>query len=304
VTRSSALAAVLLATGLAGPLAAQPACPVRGEQPVAVTRFVLGAGLRGKVPAAAFEQEVSRSLSQALRCTNGLRFQEWLAEPAAGPVQAVLQVSMVLDGRPPGVPIRLVIQVMEGDRPLADLNLGAAAVLYGARDSQVPGTGGGSRWKADLEARFHDLAWNQKFVEDLVGAFSKVSPLVETEDLKISQSANLIGLPVSPGRLSAGPKTRVDLEFDLRSTPEEVRARNVPLWVTCLVRAQGWEDRLQLALVQNAAESGPSTSRGWPELSSELVRRIPGSTAAYLRSYEWQDPEVCGRFVRPRRPRP
>jgi hypothetical protein len=271
---------------------------------VIVTKFELGRGLRGKVPATVFEQEVSRSLSETLRCSDGLKFQEWLdgsASPGV-PAKGVLQVSMVLDGKPPGVPVRLVFQVAEGGRVLEELNLGPSAVLYGAQDSQVPGTRGGSRWKADLEARFRDLARNQGFVQELVRAFSALVPLVVSEDLLISQSANVIGLPVPPGRLSAGPKTQVDLEFLLRA-PEEIRSTKT-LWVTCLLRAQGWENRLQLALVEKASEIGQATSRDWPELSSKLAKRIPGNTSAYLRSFEWQNPDICGRSVRPRGLRP
>lgn len=303
MSRSRTLAAFLLALGLAGPLAAQSAprgCPIRPEQPVIVTRFELGRGLRGKVPAAAFEQEVSRTLSEALRCTRGLQFQEWLDGPTKVPAQGVLQVSMLLDGKPPGVPIRLVFQVIGNGRLREELNLGPAAVLYGAQDSQVPGRArGGGRWKDDLGRRFVELARNQDFVQDLVRAFSSFVPVVRSEDLLISQSSKVIGLPVSPGRLSAGPKTQVELEFLLRG-PEEMRSTKA-LWVNpCLLRAPEWESRLQLALVERASEIGQARSQDWSELSSGLAHRVPGSTAAYLRSYVWQAPEICGRYVGPR----
>lgn len=303
-SRHGTLAAFLLAMSLAGPLDAQGlGCPIRKEQPVIMTKFELGPILRGKVPVAAFEQEMSRRLSEALRCNSGLQFLEWLDGSAnlpsipAGPRKGVLQVSMVLDGNPPRAPIRLVFKVTEGGLLREELNLGPAAVLYGVQDSQVPGKkNGGGRWKADLEGRFRDLARNQAFVGDLVRAF-KFVPIIQSDDLLISQSDNVIGLPVSPGRLSAGPKTQVDLEFLLRA-PEEIRATKA-LWVNCLLRTREWDKRLQLALVENASEVGQVRNQDWPEFSSKLANRIPGSTGAYLRSFEWQAPGICGRYEGP-----
>jgi hypothetical protein len=95
----------------------------------------------------------------------------------------------------------------------------------------------------------------------------------------------------------------VDLEF-LLQTPEEAQATKA-LWVNpCLLHAPGWENRLQLALVEKASEIGQAASRDWPELISKLANRKPGSTGAYLRSFEWQAPEICGRFVGPGGARP
>jgi hypothetical protein len=286
-------AVVLLAAGLAGPLAAESGnCPVRREQPVVVTKFELGPILRGKVPAEAFEREMSRSLSEIFRCTQKLQFLEW--RDGAANARGTLRVSMVLDGEPPGVPIRLVFRVTEGGLLHKDLNLGEDAVLYHAQDSQVPGLPGGERWKKALRARFRNLV--DKHQGELVHAFSFI-PLVKTEDLLISQSRNIIGLPVSPGRLSAGPTTQVQLEFLLRG-PDKVSPTK-DLWVTCLLKSPEWESRLQLALVEKVSEIGADRSRDWPELSSQLAVRVPGSTKAYLKTFAWQDPRICGRLVGP-----
>jgi hypothetical protein len=278
---------------MVGPVSAE-SCPIRGEQPVIGTRFELGGVLRGKVQAAAFEREMSRWLSEAFRCASRLQFLEWLE--GAPKVQAVLRVSMVVDGDPPGRPILLVAQVLEGGRPRGEpLNLGQWAVLYGAQESQVPGKEGG-RWKGDLRWRFRRLAEDQGVARELAHAFSFI-PLVQTEDLQISQSSNVIGLPVGLSRLQAGPGTQVDLEFDLRSPEEGAWER---LWANpCLIRSWDRKHWLQLALVKDAREIGVDRSQGWSELSSKLAIRVPGKTGAHLVAFELWNPPTCDRYLGP-----
>lgn len=290
-----ALFFLALTVGLAGPLRAD--CAIRKEQPVIVTRFEIGSqALRNKLPAAAeFEQKMSRSLAAALRCEAGFKFLEWSADapPAAG--SGVIHVSMVLAGPLPA-PVELVFESREAGRQREVLRLGADGILLGAQDPHAPGQTG-ELWRGRLERRFFELAHNQGFVQEMVRAFGFV-PLVRSEDLLVSQTARAIGLPVSPGRLPAGPGTEVDLDFRLR-TPEEPRVTQA-LWVnSCLLGAREWQDRLQLALDRDAAAIGHGKSADWPDLSSSLANRIPGSTGAFLRSFVWKPPEVCGRYEAP-----
>lgn len=295
--RSSREALIFFALTLVPAGSLQADCATRKDQPVIVTRFEIGSpALRGKLPGAArFEQEMSRSLAAALRCEAGFKFLEWSADAPPLTSRGVVHVSMVLAGPLPA-PIELVFESQEGGRLREALSLGQAGLLLSAQDPHAPGLTG-ELWRGRLERRFSELARNQGFVQEMVRAFSFV-PLVQSENLLISPTAKAIGLPVSPGRLPAGPGTQVDLDFRLR-TPEEPRVTQA-LWVNpCLLGAREWQGLLQLALDRDAAAIGHGKSAEWSDLASGLANRIPGRTGAFLKSFVWKPPEVCGRFEAP-----
>jgi hypothetical protein len=300
--KQSASAVLALAMGLAGPFPALALdCSKRNEQPVILVKFeITGSGLQGKLTALSkFQQEMSEFLAAQLRSQASLRFLRWSANASDSPRKGVFLVSMVQDGLTSGkekTPIVLAFKVIMEGRLREELSLGRAGLLYSAQDSQVPGPGGAT-WKKGMENRFKPLARHQSFAKEMVRAFSFV-PIVQTEDLLISQANKVIGLPVSPCRLSAGEGTQVDLEFRLR-TPEAPRATQT-LWVNpCFLEAGEWRNRLQLASDQQAHRAGQGKGQDWSDFSSKIDNRIPGRTQALLKSFNWQPEDVCGGIERP-----
>ncbi|MES1243544.1 MAG: hypothetical protein ABUT39_18185 [Acidobacteriota bacterium] len=276
-------------------------CGKRNEQPVILVKFgIAHPGLQGKLTARPlFEQQMSEFLAGHLRSEPGLRFLRWSANAADTPRKGVFQVLMTQDGsilNNEKVPILLKFQVIAEGQLREELSLGQAGVLYSAEDSQVPGQSGGA-WKSNLIKRFSALAHDQPFANEMIRAFAFV-PVVQTEDLLISQASKVIGLPVGPCRLSAGEGTQVDLEFRLRT--EEGRRAKQAFWVNpCLLEAKNWQSRLQLATEEQADRIGQGKSQDWLDFYSQIGNRIPGRTRALLKSFNWKPEEVCGDIEMP-----
>jgi hypothetical protein len=290
-----------LAVTLAVPVHAKRTCAIRSGQPVIVTRFeVRDPSLTAKLLPdlrSKLENKLSAYLAEQLQCQEGLRFLEWATSASADRQVGTLLVSMATVGQLPRAPVYLVFEaVRKGATEPSPLNFGKPIVLYSVAEEKSPGNVG-ELFEKRVKTRLDNFVLNQDLLQKLARKFFFV-PLIQSEDLLLSETQQVIGLPLGPGRLSAGKGTKVAIDFILK-TQEERKAGHT-LWVNpCLLRSTQWQSRLQLALVEDAMNVRPSQSSDWSALSSDLASRLPGKTRAFLDSFVWRDPLTCDQYVVP-----
>jgi hypothetical protein len=204
---------------------------------------------------------------------------------------------MAVIGQLPRAPVHLVFEsVRKGATEPSPLNFGRLIGLYSAAEEKSPGNVG-ELFEKRMKARLDNFVLNQDQLQKLARKFFFV-PLIQSEDLLLSETQQVIGLPLGPGRLSANRGTKVAIDFILKTQEERNAGRT--LWVNpCLLRSGTWPNRLQLALVEDARNVRPSQNADWSALSSDLASRLPGKTRAFLNSFVWRDPVTCDEYVVP-----
>jgi hypothetical protein len=238
-------------------------------------------------------KKLSSELAQSLQCVVETRFVDWIPEQAIGNGRrdGTLHVSMVArknaDGKYRIELGEIILVLNNGVRtPLKKLPP-QLRILYGANEPKEPGPKG-ENWRNRLADRFHTLAENQDFRNDLASTLQGSGGVVltTTDDHRLADDAKRIGLDLLAKDLEATEGTQLILYFPSRNgLIDDVKLKTD----SCRVRREWWWERVQCMVVDGESERAGTA---W----NRLHNWDQGDTEVQVERYAHGNPKICPRL--------